>query len=145
MYTYTTEELDAMSIVEMRSVLRKSEQERERAQEIALVLEVRITVKLDDSQRAAQALLALPHAIKSSTRRGEAPEVTRLRSDLVDCISAARVTAVVEKLLDEMQRLADAAAPLLAPLGEPRRSPYADLRENLVRARTTLTGEVVSV
>ena len=145
MYTYTTEELDAMSIVEMRSALRKSEQERERAEEVAFVLKERIVVTLEDAEKAAHVLLALPNVIKRSTRWGEAPELTRLRSDLVDCISAARVTAVVEKLLDEMQSVANAAEPLLAPLDEPRRSPYADLRKNLDQARTTLTGEVVPV
>lgn len=138
---YTREEIEAMSPAVMRNALKESEQERERAEEVAFVLKERIVVTLEDAEKAAHALLALPHAIKKSTGFREAPELTRLRSDLVDCISAARVTAVVEKLLDEMQRLADTAEPLLAPLDEPRRSPYADLRENLVRARATLAPE----
>ena len=141
MYTYTTEELDAMSIVEMRSALRKSEQERERAEEIALILEERTTATLDDSQRAAHALLALTSTVSQATRFREVPELTKLRTDLAQCFTTAKVTTFVEDLIEEMQRLTDAAEPLLAPLDESRRSPYADLRHNLDQARTILAPE----
>ena len=142
---YTNEEIETMSPAVMRNALKESEQERERAEEFRYLVEEGIAVTLDEAKTAAHALLTLTSAVSQATRFSEVPELTKLRADLAQCFTTAKVTSFVEDLIEGMQRLADTAEPQLAPLDEPRRSPYADLRQNLDQVRTTLTGEVVSV